>query len=98
MWEAELPDVSSSISRINDLVPLWFLTQIHTHSFNKHLLRVYEPDTALGLGDTAVGDRSILPLWSLFPGGDCAGPAPKLCFSAVVPLITDDRKRGTQHI
>lgn len=60
MWEAELPDVSSSVSRINDLVPLSFLTQIHTHSFNKHLLRVYyEPDTALGAGDTAVGDRSI---------------------------------------
>ena len=47
-----------SVPRINDLFPPSFLIQIHTHSLNKHLLRVYyEPDTVPGAGDTAMGDR-----------------------------------------
>ena len=85
-----------SVPRINDLFPLLFLLQIHTHSFNIHLLRVYyEPDTVPGAGDTAMGDRKYpCPCGVYFLVGTVLALLQNCASSAVVPLITDDRKKG----
>lgn len=81
-----------SVPRINDLFTLTFFIQIHTHSFNKRLLRVYY---VLGAGDIASGDRRYpCPCGACFLVGTVLVLLQNNASSTVVPLITDDRKKG----
>ena len=78
--------------------PSWFyLSQSKvSKSLNKHLLRVYyEPDTVPGAGDTAMGDRKYpCPCGAYFLVGTVLALLQNCASFAVVPLITDDRKKG----